>query len=123
MDQRQVAYAALRRAWEPVSALVFAGRITPREAERTKEELDLVAAALAADYLEVQAMEFRSCAPRARPLSGVEKGTPAQSRAEGVRADGRVRVVGDVKRLQGIPPDPVASDGGRRTVGDADAVG
>ena len=63
MDQTKIAYKALGAAWDQVAALMLNGRISAREAERIKAELDRAGDAIAPGVLEVLAMEFRSSPP------------------------------------------------------------
>lgn len=60
MNQRSVAYQALDVAWDQVFALMLAGRISTKEAERIKAELERARDAMVPDPLDAWAMEFRS---------------------------------------------------------------
>ncbi len=79
MNQRAVAYEALGAAWDQVFALMLAGRISIKEAERIKVEVDRAGDAIVPDPMEALAVEFRSKMFSPTTLPQSDAGTGAKN--------------------------------------------
>jgi hypothetical protein len=96
MNQRSVAYQALGAAWDQVLALMLAGRISLKEAQRIKSELDRAGDAIVPDPMEALAMELRStmfssaALPHGDVGTGATNEVPPGAPAENARVPGKI---------------------------------